>query len=483
MRRRLAIVTLGATALIVVSFLVPLGLLVRRQAEDRALSRAESDGRAVATAIAVAASFAAAPLDGPAVEAVLGAFGSPAGIGVFLPDGTVVGTGDPGDPDVGVARQGTAFTARTPDGAAVLVPVLTGGAVIVVRADVPTADLREGVTGAWLVLGLLAALLILVAIAAADRLGRSIVTPVASLRLATGALASGDLEARVVPSGPPEIIAVGKAFNDLAERLRGLLQAEREAAADISHGLRTPVAALRLQVESIPDRSIREALLDDVSALEASIGAVIREARSRGEEAPDHCDLARIVRERTAFWAVLAGEQGRPLTIDAPATLETHVTTRDATTVIDTLLENVFAHTAPPTAIRVTLSARGIRRRRRGWRVRSRRDSTRHQRWTLHRPGPRHRAPHRRTVRWLARRGALGSRRGPGGRRPGYPDALRGPAGPLRRSDTTRIVSRSWSCRRHRRGTRIRPHRDRRIRSRRASRPRGRPRRSNRRWW
>jgi signal transduction histidine kinase len=87
---------------------------------------------------------------------------------------------------------------------------------------------------------------------------------------------------------------------------------------------------------------------------------VIREARSRGDEAPDHCDLAGIVGERTAFWGVLAGDQGRPLTIDVPAALEVHLTARDATTVIDTLLENVFAHTAPPAAIRVTLSAAGV---------------------------------------------------------------------------------------------------------------------------
>src|SRR3972149_7014212 len=85
-----------------------------------------------------------------------------------------------------------------------------------------------------------------------------------------GDRASGDLEARVVPSGPPEIVAVGRAFNDLAERLRGLLQAEREAAADISHGLRTPVAALRLQVETLSDPTVRETLLDDVTALESA---------------------------------------------------------------------------------------------------------------------------------------------------------------------------------------------------------------------
>lgn len=361
MRRRLAAVTLATTLLIVISFLVPLGILVRRQAEDRALSRAESDARSVATAIAVAASFAAAPMDTAAVEAVLGAFGSPEGIGVFLADGAVVGAGEFGDPDVEVARQGTAFTARTPTGAAVLVPVITGGNILVVRADVPLDRLNQGVRTAWLVLSLLGGLLVLVAIAAADRLGRSIVDPVASLRRATADLGSGDLSARVRPSGPPEIVQVGRAFNDLAERLHGLLQAEREAAADISHGLRTPVAALRLQVEGLSDPTIRETLLEDVTALEFAIGAVIREARSRGDEGPGHCSLAAVARDRAAFWSVLAGDQGRSFGVSVPdAGCEVRAAAKDAATVVDTLLENVFAHTAPTVPIRVAVSVAGV---------------------------------------------------------------------------------------------------------------------------
>jgi len=50
-RRRLATVTLAVTAMIIVSFVVPLGIVVRRQAEDRALSRAEGDARSIATAL------------------------------------------------------------------------------------------------------------------------------------------------------------------------------------------------------------------------------------------------------------------------------------------------------------------------------------------------------------------------------------------------------------------------------------------------
>ncbi|MFH1104623.1 MAG: HAMP domain-containing protein, partial [Actinomycetota bacterium] len=202
MRRRLAVVTLAVTALIVVSFVVPLGILVRRQAEDRALARAEADARSIATALAVATSFGGTPADAATAGAVLDAFGTPANAGIFLPDGTVVGTGNPADPDVAVSRGGTAFTADTPDGAAVLVPVITADATIVIRVAVPAEDLHEGVARAWSILGLLALLLILVAVAGADRLGRSIVDPVARLRRATAALAAGDLHARVRPDGP-----------------------------------------------------------------------------------------------------------------------------------------------------------------------------------------------------------------------------------------------------------------------------------------
>ncbi|MBT8208117.1 MAG: two-component sensor histidine kinase, partial [Acidimicrobiia bacterium] len=54
MRRQLAFVTLAVASLVVIAFLVPLGVLVRDQAADRALTRAERFGESVAAALAVA---------------------------------------------------------------------------------------------------------------------------------------------------------------------------------------------------------------------------------------------------------------------------------------------------------------------------------------------------------------------------------------------------------------------------------------------
>jgi len=358
-RSRLALVTLAVTTLIVVSFVVPLGILVRRQAEDRALSRAESDARSIATALAVSSSFSEIEINSATALAVLGAFGSPPSASIHLPDGTVVGPGTVDDPDVEVARQGSAFTASTPEGAAVLVPVVLSQGTSVVRVGVSDADLSEGVASAWLILAALAVLLISIALAGADRLGRSIVDPVQDLRAAAQSLGAGNLGTRVRPAGPPEIAEVGRTFNDLAARLRDLLQAEREAAADISHNLRTPLTALRLQVESLP-AEVRLQLLDDIALVESTVDRVITEARSRGEEAPRSADLAGIAKERAAFWSVLAGEQGRSFDSDLPdRIIPVPVGPADLETLLDTLLENVFAHTPAGAPIGVTVDPDG----------------------------------------------------------------------------------------------------------------------------
>lgn len=108
-------------------------------------------------------------------------------------------------------------------------PVLTGtGDVAVVRARVPDAELDRGVGSAWAALAAVAAGLV----AAARRRGH------------------GEIDVRADQGGPPEIADVAQALNFLADRIEALLAAERERVADLSHRLRTPLTALRLEAEA-----------------------------------------------------------------------------------------------------------------------------------------------------------------------------------------------------------------------------------------
>jgi signal transduction histidine kinase len=170
-------------------------------------------------------------------------------------------------------------------------------------------------------------------------------------------LSSGDLLARAPVDGPREVVEVGVAMNRLAQRIRELLDDEREQVADLSHRLRTPVAAVKLAAESLPVSPEAARLTEHVDALERSVGDVIREARRGVREQPTPaCDVVTVVERRVAFWSVLAEDQGRRVDLRLPDTRRlVRVSADDLAAAVDALLENVFAHTPEGTPMAVAV--------------------------------------------------------------------------------------------------------------------------------
>jgi signal transduction histidine kinase len=246
-----------------------------------------------------------------------------------------------------LADSGRSFTADVDGGREVLVPVDSAGGRAIIRSFVPDDLLRRGVVpavGALMALGLA---LLVVAVLVADRLARGMVRPVTALASAAHDLAEGDLSARVEPVGPPEIREVGMAVNHLGRRVGELLVAEREAVADLSHRLRTPLTALRLEAEGLRDRDEATRVGAGVEALERTVDDVIRSARRPVREGGHAgCDAVNVVRDRAAFWRVLAEDTDRVMTVrlhEGP--LPVRLLAEDLAAAVDALLGNVFAHT------------------------------------------------------------------------------------------------------------------------------------------
>lgn len=353
MRRRLALLSLATTALVVVAFLIPLGLLVRRQAADRARVAAERDAQSIAGLIALALTFDTGT--GASVAAATGPLDP--GHLVVLAGGASLGQPREGQGSLVAAafESQAAITRLVPGGWEVALPVIGRDTTAVVDVFVTDDELTEGVASSWALLALLGVLLIGAAVGVADRMGAGLVRPIRDLAGAAHRMGEGDLEARVEPADPPEVREVGEAFNRLAQRLGQLLLEQREEMADLSHRLRTPLTSLRLQAERIGTPADRQQVLAQVDRLEQAIDQLILAARSRDGAATGRCLLDRVVGERARFWAVLADEERRPMQILADAAgVELGMAADTVEAALDTLIENVFTHTDPGTGFTVS---------------------------------------------------------------------------------------------------------------------------------
>ena len=356
MRLRVSLLVVATSSLVLVSFLVPLALVLRTLAADRAISAATAEAQSMAPLVTTVETRSLRLT----VDQVNAETNTP--VTIFLPSGTELGQPAPISPAVQLARNGRSFSADAPGGKQVLVAVegLTGGSAVI-RTFVPGSVLHHGVARAWVLLGGVGLLLLVLSVLVADQLARSLVRPLTALARASDCLAAGDLSARAAVAGPPEVRRAGAGLNRLAVRIGELLAHERETVADLSHRLRTPLTALRIDAESLRDGAEMERLLADVGSVERTVSEIIREARRPGSGggAQAMCDAARVIAERAAFWWPLAEDQDRRMTVEvAPGPVPVFVTADDLATCADILLGNVFAHTPEGVALAVRLSRR-----------------------------------------------------------------------------------------------------------------------------
>lgn len=353
MRRWLGLSAVATTSIVVLAFLLPLAALIRDLAADRALASAERDAQTVAQ---LAATLDDTPEAVRSLQVRL-----PADASIQLGPGQVIGAALPPGLDLSqAATLGEASRQPVEGGQAVVVPVLKDDTAWVVVVSVPTAVLMDNVVGSWVVLAGLGLALIAVAALVADRLGRSIVQPIQNLVAATERLGAGELDASVTPSGPAELVQVGAAFNHLSQRVAQLLAGERESIADLSHRLRTPLTALKLDVEALDPSVDVSRLQQDIDELERTVSHLINEARRPIREgAGAFTELTSVVEARAKYWGALAEDQGRRWDLELPDD-RCRVAGRDIDFVaaIDALIGNIFAHTPVGSPYTIKLSVR-----------------------------------------------------------------------------------------------------------------------------
>lgn len=368
LRLRILLLSTGLTAMVLVLFAVPLAISVKHAATDRAVRESEYVAQGVADYLSTSnytttqsANYVKRVNNRSSTQITI-LFPGGVSVGAKLPEGAPKSpalnrretTPDGDHDDLGNVSAPTSV--RAAEGHIVDVQAMSTQGPALVRGFIADDSINRDVyeRWAWIAGGGLA-LIALSAICSelvSRRLTRSLVATAATAEQ----LSSGNLDARAPVQGAEEVALVATALNQLADRIEGLLASERETIADLSHRLRTPMTAIRLDVEALPASERAQDLLRHVAQLERPLTAVIRKARLPQGDAGRRCDARTVVRERVDFWTPLAEDQGRLVTVALPAgPCEVGCTDDDLGAALDALLENVIAHTPEGTPIRVEL--------------------------------------------------------------------------------------------------------------------------------
>lgn len=257
---------------------------------------------------------------------------------------------EPAAARVGVGEVASADTAGE---LVVAVPLIDNGSVIgFVRASTTRNEVYRRTWLTWLVMLAFAVVALAATWLIARRQARRLATPLEELSGAAARLGSGDFTVRHKAAGIPEIDSVFVSLEITAQRLNDVLTRERAFSADASHQLRTPLAGLRLQLESgleAREGDLRAAVVASIESadrLERTIDDLLTLARDSlhdGKLVPLGAELREIVDGRRAWFS----SQHRELTVAIDSAVADHqVSAPVVRQIVAVLLDNAAEHGA-----------------------------------------------------------------------------------------------------------------------------------------
>jgi signal transduction histidine kinase len=372
MARRIVVTVLALITALLAVVAVPLGLLTARQ--DRTDFRSQT-----AVTAATLASIAEERIsDGTAGATLHRSITELTGAGdrvtVYDAAGREI-AGTPGKP-VAAGHVRAGIPGRSPhvypagDQLIVTVPVVPGagpGSIGTVALARSTEPLDHRLEVLWTLIGAVSAAGLLTATVVAIALARWTSAPLTTVSEAARQLGSGALDTRSqVSSGPPEVRRLSADFNTMAARLQSLVHGHRSMMADVSHQVRTPLAALRLRLDLLA-QDADEATAAEVTGAQAEIARLTRLvsgllAVSRAENvtaAQIRVAVDAVVTDRAAAWRPAAEERGVTLTAASPEPVCARLGDGQLEQVLDNLLANALDALPPGGTIRVAACAAG----------------------------------------------------------------------------------------------------------------------------
>ncbi len=160
-------------------------------------------------------------------------------------------------------------------------------------------------------------------------------------------------------SMPVEIRPLLAAVNSALSRLDHAFMGQKEFLENAAHELRTPLAVLRTRVETMLDPAARGLLIDDIAIITRTVTQLLRvaELEGIGSQIQEPVDLAVLARAVASYLGPVALANGKTVVVAGADYLPMTGNAEALGQAINNLVENGLSHTAPGTAVEITLMA------------------------------------------------------------------------------------------------------------------------------
>jgi two-component system sensor histidine kinase BaeS len=197
---------------------------------------------------------------------------------------------------------------------------------------------------------------------------RMLTRPIKELTAAASRISEGDLESRVHIPRSDELGTLSETFNAMAQNLLTQERLKRRLTADIAHELRTPLSAVRGELEGmidglIPtDRKTLESLHAEIGRLRSILEGI--EDLSQAEASSlalrkEDLTLSHFLRNIVDRYQGVFEDKGIALSLEAPEETVVAADPDKLSQVVINLLSNALKATAPGGKVAVRASRRG----------------------------------------------------------------------------------------------------------------------------